>query len=310
MPTLVTANAKNVKEDLSNIISMISPEETPVYTAIGKVKATAVKHEFLKDSLAAANKDNALSDAGEAPDATLTTPDRLGNYTQVFSKTVAVSGTLQAVQTVGGNELSRQIAKAGKELKRDFEAAIVSANPSIASGTRKLAGMESWIVTNANHGASGNTAGYNAGTGLVGAVTAGTGRAFTEAQFISALQGIWNAGGNPSTVIAPGSLKTKISNSFTGAGSKQQNADKKTINQAVDIYVSDFGTVDIIPHRFMSSTTVIAYDPELWAVATLRGIEKKELGKTGDADKYFLTSEITLEAKNEAGNAKIADLNG
>lgn len=60
----------------------------------------------------------------------------------------------------------------------------------------------------------------------------------------------------------------------------------------------------------MSTSTVIAYDPDLWAVATLRKYEKQALGKTGDSEKFLLVTETTLEAKNEAGNAKIADLNG
>jgi hypothetical protein len=308
MPTLITSAVSNVKEDLSNIISMISPEETPFISAIGKTKATATKHEWLQDTLAAANKDNAAVEGADASDTTLAGPVRISNQAQIFTKTGVVSGTLQAVSTAGtSDELARQIAKAGKELKRDIEAAFVSANPSVASGSRKLGGAEAFIKTNANHGATGNTAGFSGGA--VGAVTAGTARALTEPMFIAMLAGIWNAGGDPKTVIAPGTLKTKIS-TFVGGGTKQQNAKDKTVNQSVDLYVSDFGTVSILPHRFMSATTVIGFDPSLWNQAVVRSMEKVNLAKTGDSDKFQLVTELTLECLNEAGNGKVADLNG
>lgn len=308
MPTLNTTNVVHVKEDLSNIISMISPEETPFVSAIGKTKATATKHEWLQDTLAAANKDNAVAEGADATDTTLAGPVRLGNQAQIFTKDIRVSGTLQAVSTAGtSDELARQIAKAGREIKRDIESALVSANPSVAVGTRKLGGAEAWIKTNANHGTNGATAGYNGGA--VGAVTSGTGRALTEAMFVGMLQGIWTAGGDPKKVIAPGTLKSKIS-SFVGGGTRQQMAKDKTVHQNVEVYVSDFGTVDIIPHRFMSTTTVIAFDPELWNQAVVRAVKKEELAKTGDSDKFMLVTELTLECLNEAGNSKIADLSG
>ncbi len=308
MPTLTTTNVSHVREDLSNLINMISPEETPFSSSIGKTKATAVKHEWLQDELAAANKDNAIAEGADATDTTLNGPVRISNVTQIFQKDIRLSSTLNAVNTAGAkDELSRQIAKRGKELKRDQEAAYVSGNASVAVGVRKLGGAEAFISTNALHGANGASTGFSGG--VVNAPTAGTARPLTEALFISALQKIWEAGGDPNTVIAPGVLKSKIS-TFTGGSTKQQNADKKTVNQAVDLYVSDFGTVTILPHRFMSTSTVIAFDPALWNSAVLRGVEKKELGKTGDSERYMLVTETTLECLNEKGNAKIADLNG
>ena len=308
MPALISSQVTHVKEDLATVISMISPEETPFVSAIGKTKATATKHEWLQDTLASANKDSAAVEGADASDTTLVSPVRLSNQAQIFTKDVRVSGTLQAVSTAGtSDELARQIAKAGKEIKRDIEAALVSANPSVAAGARKLGGAEAWIKTNAQHGANGVTVGYS--SGAVGAVTAGTARALTETMFVNALQGIWTAGGDPKKVIAPGTLKSKIS-TFVGGGTKQQNAKDKTVYQAVDVYNSDFGTVDILPHRFMSTTTVIAFDPDLWNQAVVRSLEKKELAKTGDSDKFMLVTELTLECLNEAGNAKIADLNG
>lgn len=309
MPTLITQNAAHVREDLGDIISMISPEETPFTSAIGKAKATQKTHEWLRDELAAVNKDNAAAEGADAADATLITPTRLSNQTQIFTKTVAVSNTFEATNTAGGkSEIAKQIMKAGKELKRDQEAAFLSANPSVATGARKLGGAEAWIRSNALHGTGGATAGFSGG--VVGAVTAGTARAFTEAMLITGLQNAYIAGGNVTTIMASPILKAKIG-TFTGGATKQAVADgKKTLNVGVDIYNGDFGRQDVVASRFMSTSTVIAFDEDLWKVAVLRGVTKNELAKTGDATKYQLVTEVTLESLNESGNAKIADLNG
>ncbi|MBD8663129.1 DUF5309 family protein [Rhizobium sp. CFBP 8752] len=309
MPTLITQNAAHVREDLGDIISMISPEETPFTSAIGKSKATQKTHEWLRDELAAVNKDNAAAEGADAADSTLITPTRLSNQTQIFTKTVAVSNTFEATNTAGGkSEIAKQIMKAGKELKRDQEAAFLSANPSVATGARKLGGAEAWIKTNALHGTGGATAGFS--NGVVGAVTAGTARAFTEAMLITSLQNAYIAGGNVTTIMASPLIKAKIG-AFTGGSVKQAIADgKKTLNVGVDIYNGDFGRQDVVASRFMSTSTVIAFDEDLWKVAVLRGVTKNELAKTGDATKYQLVTEVTLESLNESGNAKIADLNG
>ncbi|WP_313199924.1 DUF5309 family protein [Rhizobium sp.] len=309
MPTLVTQGAAHVREDLGDIISMISPEETPFTSSIGKSKATQKTHEWLRDELAAVNKDNAAAEGADAGDATLVTPTRLSNQTQIFTKTVQVSDTFSATDTAGTkDELARQLMKAGKEIKRDQEAAFLSANPSVATGARKLGGAEAWIKTNALHGANGATIGYSGG--VVGAVTAGTGRAFSESMLVSALQSAYQAGGSVTTIIAPPTLKAKIG-TFTGGATKQAIADgKKTVYAGVDVYDGDFGRYDVVASRFMSTSTVIAYDESLWKVAVLRGVTKNELAKTGDSTKYQLVTEVTLESLNESGNAKIADLNG
>lgn len=309
MPTLITQNAAHVREDLGNIISMISPEETPFTSAIGKTKATQKTHEWLRDELAAVNKDNAAAEGADAADATLVTPTRLSNQTQIFTKTVQVSDTFEATNTAGSkSELARQIMKSGKEIKRDMEAAFISANPSVSAGARKLGGMEAWIKSSSYHGANGATIGYSGGA--VGAVTAGTARAFTEAMLVSALQSAYTAGGNVTTIMAPPTLKAKIG-TFNGGATKQSIADgKKTIYAGIDVYDGDFGRYDVVANRHMSTTTVIAFDEDLWKQAVLRGITKNELAKTGDSTKYQLVTEVTLECLNESGNAKIADLNG
>ncbi len=309
MATLKTSDVKHVREDLANVISMISPEKTPFKTEIGKTKATSTRHEWLSDELAAANKDNAAADGAAAATPSGSGPARLGNYTQIFTKSLSVSGTLQAVNTAGTkNELSRQVTKAGSEINRDIEAAIVSANGSVASGTRKLAGAEAWIKTNALHNGAGATAGFDPVTGVVGSVTAGTGRAITDGLINEVAQNVWAAGGDPTKVIASGKVKQAISKLASGNGVWNMDASKATIYAGVDYYVSDFGRHQIIPHHFMSQSTVIFFDPSLWNLATLRSLKINDLGRVGDSDEKQMLVEVTLESLNEAGNGKIADI--
>lgn len=310
MATLKTTDVKNVREDLGNFISMISPEETPFRTEIGKTTAKNTYHETLSDELAPADKDNAAVEGADAALNALSGPTRVGNWTQIFTKDGSISRTQESVDKAGEKSVkARQIAKKGSELNRDIEAALVSANASVATGARKLGGAEAWIKTNAYHGTGGATAGFS--NGLVGAVTNASQanqRVLTEDMFNTMVAKVWEKGGDPTLVIAPGDLKVAISK-FNGNSTRYQEIDKsKTIYAGVDFYQSNFGMHKIIPHRFMSATTVIAFDKSLWNVAVLDGIKKIDLAKTGDSEKFQLVTELTLECLNEAGNGKIADV--
>lgn len=306
MAGLTTTQVVHAREDLSDIINNITPEETPVYSMIAKVKATGVRHENLTEALNPANADNAAAENAVFDDTNLTVPVRIGNYTQISRKVANVAGTLQAVNLAGSkDEMARQIRKAGVEIRRDIEAAIVSANASAAGPVRKSAGMEAWISTNVSHGAGGSTPGFN-GT-ITAAPVDGTTRLLTEKMFNDVVQTAWTNGGNVSKVIAPPALKQVIS-TFTGNATKFQQAKDQTVTAGIDVYVSDFGRHEVMPHRYMRTRTVIAFDPELFALATLRNFKTETLGKLADGERKALVTEWTLESKNELGNAKIADL--
>ncbi|SCX19663.1 SU10 major capsid protein [Agrobacterium rosae] len=306
MPNLVTTSVSNVKEDLADVISRITPEKTPFWNEIGKTTAKNTFHEFLNRELAPPMVNAAAENAAFAA-ADGAGPDRLGNHTQIFTKVAGVSGTLESVDSAGyKSAISDQVAIKMAELKRDIEFALVSASGSQGGSTRRLAGAEAWISTNADHGTGGSTPGY--ANQLVGNVTAGTTRPLTEDMFNDMMESVWNEGGNASKVLVCGSLKQAISK-FSGGATKYQDVNKNaTIYGAVDTYVSDFGTHSVIPHHFMPKTTVLAIDPSLWSVATLRKITKTELPKTKDSVEYSLLTELTLVSKNERGNGKIADV--
>ncbi|OCJ61203.1 hypothetical protein A6U96_14025 [Agrobacterium tumefaciens] len=309
MAVQITSNTVSVREDMSPVISQISPTERPFTDTIGTSKSTQPIHQFLLDELKPADANNAHFEGADAPDASNTGPKKVQNIAQIFSRTAFGSNTLVASDTAGAkNELARQVLNATKEILRDTEAAYLSGNGSNLdpNSPRKLAGALAWVKTNVQAGVGGSTPGY--ANGIVAPVEDGATRKLTEEMFLIASEQAWDHGGKPTTVFAPGSLKRAISG-FSGNATKFQEMNKaQTTFQGVDIYVSDFGRYDIIPSHFAKSTSVLLIDPNLWASAPLRALEKIELGITGDSKKYQIVSETTLECRNEAGNAAINDV--
>ena len=113
----------SVREDLIDKIYNVSPEETPVTTAFGKTTAINTFHEWQRDSLASANKDNALIDGDDFSAIAVVATERVGNYCQIFSKQPAVSRRANIVKKAGQKTaMAYQKAKLMKEIKRDIEA--------------------------------------------------------------------------------------------------------------------------------------------------------------------------------------------
>lgn len=304
-------DAKGLREDLADVIYNISPTDTPFQSSVGRTKATAVYHEWQTDSLAAATTNNAAVEGADASDATLSATTRLGNYTQILQKTIKVSGTLDAVNKAGRkSEKAYQLAKASAEIKRDLET-ILLANQGQSAGSsnssaRKMGSLLSWLKTNTQV----VTAANNPTTIGVSTRTDGTQRTFTEQLLKDAVADVYESGGNPKVLMVGPSGKQKVS-TFAGIAAQRFMAPSNTpttIIGAADVYMSDFGTMSVVPNRFMRSRDALVLDPEYAAVAYLRPFQTNELAKAGDSDKTQLLVECTLEVKNEAAHALVADL--
>lgn len=313
MATYQTYTAIGMREDLSDVIYNISPTDTPFMSSIGKTKATATYHEWQTDSLAAA----ALGGAVEGADASTITASpttRIGNRTQIFTKSVAVAGTLEAVDKAGRkSEKAYQLAKVSAELKRNIELTLLSNQVSAAgnsSTARTLGGLQAWLSTNGDFGVGGS-----AGSAGTTARTDGTDRTFTEALLKTVVAEVYTAGGTPKVLMVNPSHKQVVS-AFAGIAAQRYMApsnEPTTIIGAADVYMSDFGTISVVPNRFMNSTnagdeTAFLVDPDMAAVAYLRPFQTIELAKTGDSEKTQLLAELTLEVKNEAAHGIVADL--
>jgi hypothetical protein len=313
MPTFSSFEAIGQREDLSDIIYNISPQDTPIMSSIGKGKATAVYHEWQTDALASASTANAAVEGADASAATLTPTVRLGNYTQIVQKTVQVSGTLEAVDKAGRkSEKAYQLAKASAELKRDIEA-IITTNQGRDAGTsttaRKLGSLLSWIKTNTNKG-SGTTAGTDPTTIGVSTRGDGTTRTFQESMLKDVVQKVFTSGGTPTLLVVPPALKQVVSG-FTGLTQHRYNSNATaeiTILAGADLYQSDFGVLQIVPNRFMRSRDALVLDPEYASLNYLRPFQTNDLARTGDSEKTQILAELTLEVKNEAAHGGIFDL--
>ncbi len=308
-------DAVGQREDLTDVIYDISPTTTPFMSSIGKTKATAVFHEWQTDSLAAATTNNAAVEGADASDATLTPTVRLGNYTQILQKTIKVSGTLDTVNKAGRkSEKAYQLAKASQELKRDLET-ILLANQGRSAGTtnstaRKMGSLLSWIKTNS----SVQTNGGDPTTIGVSTRTDGNTRTFTETLLKEVVAEVFASGGTPKILMVGATGKQKVS-SFTGLSAYRYNVNggtggaQATIVGAADVYLSDFGSMSVVPNIFMRTRDALVLDPEYAAIAYLRPFQTNELAKAGDADKTQILVECTLEVKNEAAHGGVFDLN-
>lgn len=307
--TFITYSAVGNREDLSDTIYNIAPTDTPFISMCSKEKAAAVYHEWQTESLSAVDTANAQLEGDDATAAAATVTTRIGNRCQISTKTIIVSGTQDAVNKAGRkSELAHQIALKGKELKRDMEAIVTRNQASVtgnSSTARKLGSLESWLTTNDDRGASGADGGFSSGNTV--AATDGTQRAFTETILKNVLQKCYTAGGDPD-VIMVGPVNKQNFSTFTGNATKTKEVDNKKIVAAVDIYVSDFGTLKVVPNRFQRDRTAFVLQSDMWAIANLRPFGITELGKTGDSEKRMMTVEYTLVARNEASSGVAADL--
>jgi hypothetical protein len=313
MATYQTYQSIGNREDLSDVIYNISPTDTPLLNTLARGKATAVYHEWQTDSLSAATTANAAVEGADASDATMSPTTRLGNYTQIVQKTIKISGTLESVDKAGRkSEKAYQLSKASAELKRDIET-ILTANQGRSAGdastARTMGAMLSWIKTNTNK-SSGTTAGADPTTIGVSTRTDGTQRAFTETILKDVVQKVYSSGGNPK-ILMVGPFQKQAVSAFAGIAAQRYMApgnEPTTIIGAADVYMSDFGTMSVVPNRFMRTRDALVLDPEYAAVAYLRPFATNELAKAGDAEKTQILAELTLEMRNEAAHGIAADL--
>lgn len=322
--TFTTYDDKRKREDFADIISNISPEETPFRSMIGRKSIESIHPEWSNDALAAPNRANAVAEGDEYTFGAVTATKRLGNYAQISRKEWLISETDEAVKKAGQkSELARQKVKKGKELKKDQEAILLSnqaSNAGNAATPRLLGGLPSWLVSNSNRGTGGADGGFNNTSQLTVAATDGTKRRFTKGIMDNIQQKTYNNGGKGSVLMVSPFVKTDFSSFMSDPSVAQQRMSTKdrgqaTIIGAADAYQGDFELYDVVPNRVMGTDPVLArnafvVDPDMLALGVLRDIREDTPGRTGDATKKVLITEYTLIVENEAGIGIAADLFG
>lgn len=287
-----TYDAIGNREDLTDVVAVITRHETPLFSGLEKVKVAARTHEWQTDTLSTGSSNAAI----EGADFTFAIPgarSRISNYTQIFTKTLEVSRTQQIVNVAGlEDEFKYQMEKRMKEIATDIEKALITGTGnSGASGTaRTLKGALAYITTNVETG-TGTAAHY-----------------LTETLYNNLLQTIWAAGGRPDTTYVNGFQKRQISSFSTPNQRYIEVSGAGELQNTISVYDSDFGRINIELHPFMTTTKTLVIQKDMWKVGVLDGIHTEEVAKIGDSKRGALVGEYTLEARNEASSGQNTNL--
>tara|TARA_R110000751_G_scaffold21835_6_gene62252 strand:- start:3827 stop:4783 length:957 start_codon:yes stop_codon:yes gene_type:complete len=308
--TFDSYDARGIREDLSDVIYQITPEETPFYSACKKVKASNTLHEWQTDTLRA-SADNKHIEGDDTTSEARGATSRLGNYTQIFKNSVSIPDTDEALKKAGRSaEIAYQTLKIAKEQKLDIEKALFANNARVAGNAttaREMAGAPSWLVTNSTN-ETGNSGADPTGDGTDARTDDGTTTDFTQAKFDATMQSIWSQGGKPD-VCYLSAYQMNIALGFTGNNNQRssvQAGDQKVI-KSLDVYVTPWGTVEFSPTRENRGRDIFIMQSDMWCVGMLRPTKNTALAKTGDSTRRQVLTELTLVCKNEKASGIIAD---
>lgn len=308
---LKDASIKGKPRDLMDMIFNVAPSDTPFLTMCGKSTASQTLHEWQTDTLASP-AENAVLEGADTTVFSESYTTELSNKTQILKKAINVSGTAQAVKQAGvSKQYAYQMALRTKELKKDVEYALLQNKVARAdngsSEGRLMTGLPCWMQT--NYATDDGTKATLPSTPC----TAGTTRVPTEGMLKALLTDIYNAGGNPDRIMMAPDIRVKMSEVLSGGATKIEKAERKKATAVIDVYVSDFGSLKLVPNRVQafesfSKTCAFVLDPQYWKVAYLRGFREERLAVTGDSLKGHVLVECTLEARNDASSGVLADL--
>lgn len=296
----------------------ISKIPLPMQDLFGEDSHSNEYAEWTKDALAAPNLNNKVVDGSDAPADNNKLGTRVGNHSQISVKVVSASTRARDGKTLNmGEAYAYQVMMRQQELRRDIDAICISNQGSVADDGAAIAGqaggLDAWIVTNGNNGATGANGGFQTGSGLVTAATPGTARALSEATIRNTAQAIWTAGGNPTVLMGRPPLIRKLSSYMftTSAQVATLMSDVKekrgaaVATGAVNVFVTDFGVVlEMMANRLQSTTaanvsTLFLLDPERAHISYLSRPQTVGLAKTGLSDKGEMFADWTLKVMNE-----------
>jgi hypothetical protein len=313
-----TGSAVSNREDLSNELSILAPEETPILSLCSKGKASATFSEWTVDSLSAP----ATTGISEGSDVTSFSDKfadraRLGNYIQLMRRDYIVSNLQQAVTSVGPANVAQAEAKSMREIKRDIEATIASANEmTVENGAGTpygMRGLGKWLQSTAQSTNPVPTA-YLTPSGSIITST------ISESSFNTLIGSIFAKNGemNSLTLVANVALRQLISgfaraNPATGSTTYHVNQDatSKQITLSVNLYDSDFGLVKILngnPSCMPTASTNVGYviNPKYLGFNTLIPMGATRLENQGGGERGFIDVAGTLCVKHPQAHGKIA----
>lgn len=296
--TVHTYDQVGKKEDVSNLITNISPTKTPFQTMIGSETVFNTLYQWQEDSLDAPAT-NAQVEGATAIAATYTPTVMRNNTTQIFMKTASATGSTDAIKAYGrGKELAYQLGKKSAEIKRDFEHALVGTKQTAVTGSdtvaRQFAGYQAQIDATHEFAAT---------------ATAGATAPMTESLLLSANQQLYEDGGE-ATVLMIKPADSLIVADFAAATGRERflKGNEKTVVNVVDVYVSPFGTQKVVINRWLATDNALLFDPTYWKKMTFRNWFRETLAKTGDATNIMLLGEFGLKHRNYKASALLTQL--
>jgi len=265
-------------EDVSDIITDITPTDTPFFSMIKSEKVAARVFEWQEDSLAAASF-NAQQEGAAFSAGTLTATTMRTNNTQIMSKVFEVSATADAVKTYGrAKETAYQMSKALKEIKRDLEHAYVGVDNAKVTGSSSVARE------------------MDSATQQISTIEAGGTAALTETMLLNLGETCFDNGSDPSVfMIKP--ADAQIVAGFTGSAGRNRNFNDgtKTLVNVIDLYVSPYGEYKVVLNRHQLTDHAFLIDPSMWRSCVLRPFARTLLGKQSDGDTHAITAEMSLK---------------
>lgn len=288
-------------------IQVEGSEELMLVTAVTNDTLTVVRGyggttaENLADNQVTNILGNAALEGSEKPNARFTNRVRCGNYTQIFTAAVEVSGSDMAANQLGlADEMEFQKGERLREMLRDLENTVINggrpvADPQGSSTVRRtMKGIVQHLSSNLFHAGD---SGFPTGTDL------------DEAKVNYVLRKIWeNSSGNVDLIVVGGFQKRKI-NAFC-ADSRSYGPNDKKFTDMIGMYESDFGVCHVITTRWLPQDAVLFLDSSRVSVLPMAGrsFHFKPLASGGDYECGELIGEYTLELKNEAAHGLIRDL--
>lgn len=305
-PGVGSSSARSV----ANVIKNISPTATPFLTAIGMGTTMSRIHEFGSDSIPAGAV-NAHAEGDTTAATAVTDRTVLTNPCQIFKYVISVSGSQEKAAKVGNvrSEMSYQVAKYMKRMKKDLEYAMigVSNKKEDNSATREMGSLDAYLDATQSSLASGATAAKGDGTNVA---SGGAARVFTEAVFKAAAQKFYDNSevDGSFNCVASTAYRAKISG-FTGRSTARYTTNDTThLADSVRVYESDWGDIKVEPSRQCRDGVVYFYKPDCLKTIDFRPATTKPLAETGDAMTRQLLRESTLEVSDPKGAHIIGNL--
>jgi len=323
-----------IREDVMNKIWDISKIPLPLTDMIGSGAAKNEYKGWTKDELAAPDPTNAVVDGSDATGNDTKTGERVGNHHQISDKVVRVSYRADASDTIGrAKELSYQLTRRQQELRRDVEAitmlnqASVEDNGDAVPG--KVGGLPTWLASNTVNLTT--PVGYDTATGKTVVPTAtAAGIALTEKAVRDVVEEIFLEGGDPTVMMSvPGVIRKFSEYLFTSSArvaslmsDQGKSSEKATALGSVNVFVTDFGTLRLVPNRLQLKYDALYADPSLTAAYAdvfildpsylqhcfLQGYRTDKLAKTGLAENRQMSVDWSLIVNTEKAHGVIASV--